>query len=437
MKKILFLLILFFCTNPHICFSKGISLIRDTEIESVLTSYAQKIFKAANLNPNNARVLIINDDSFNAFVAGGHTIFVHSGLLTQSNHVDDLMFVLSHETGHIAGGHITRGMGALEQANATALISTILGGLVAVAGRPDAGVAVMMGGNTSAAGLYTSYRQTEESSADRIAADIMQKTGYSMQGFQNTMKLIKMQDRLTPQDEWNYLRTHPLSQNRVSALSRFLKNPQPLHEDIRFDLIKAKLIGFLYPPYHTFDVFKNQNTLPALYALSIAHYRNRNLSQSLKIIDQLIKAKPNYPYFYELKAQFLFETGQIEPAITYYDKALEFISKAPLMKLSLAQALLETNSQTNASRAISELKQVLSYDSQIPFAWQLLATAYERTNQTHLIPYAMAELYLTHKDIKSAQKMAKKALTTLQKESPEYIRSQDILSLSIPKKSNF
>lgn len=437
MKKFLFLLILFFCTLSNICAAKGISLIRDTEIESVLTSYAQKIFKAANLNPNNARVLIINDDSFNAFVVGGHTIFVHSGLLTQSNHVDDLMFVLSHETGHIAGGHITRGIGALEQANATALISTILGGLVAVAGRPDAGVAVMMGGNTSAAGLYTSYRQTEESSADRIAADIMQKTGYSMLGFQNTMKLIKMQDRLTPQDEWNYLRTHPLSQNRVSALSRFLKNPQPLHEDIRFELIKAKLIGFLYPPYHTFDVFKNQNTLPALYALSIAHYRNRNLNQSLKIIDQLIKAKPNFPYFYELKAQFLFETGQIEPAITYYDKALEFISKAPLIRLSLAQALLETNSQTNASRAISELKQVLSYDSQIPFAWQLLATAYERTNQTHLIPYAMAELYLTHKDIKSAQKMAKKALTTLSKESPEYIRSQDILSLSIPKKSNF
>ena len=437
MKKILFSLILFFLTIPHICFAKGISLIRDTEIEGVLTSYAQKIFKAANLNPNNARVLIINDDSFNAFVAGGQTIFVHSGLLTQSNHVDDLMFVLSHETGHIAGGHITRGIGALEQANATALISTILGGLVAVAGRPDAGVAVMMGGNTSAAGLYTSYRQTEESSADRIAADIMQTTGYSMLGFQNTMKLIKMQDRLTPQDEWNYLRTHPLSQNRVSALSRFLKNPKPLHEDIRFELIKAKLIGFLYPPYHTFDVFKNQNTLPALYALSIAHYRNRNLTKSLSIIDQLIKAKPNYPYFYELKAQFLFETGQIEPAITYYDKALQFISKAPLIRLSLAQALLETNSQTNASRAVNELKQVLNKDNQIPFAWQLLATAYERTNKTHLIPYAMAELYLTHKDIKSAQKMAKKALTTLSKESPEYIRSQDILSLSIPKKSNF
>ena len=434
MKKILSILILFFLILPKVCLAQSVSLIRDTEIENVLNSYAQKIFKSAHLDPKNARVLIINDDSFNAFVAGGQTIFVHSGLITQSTHVDDLIFVLSHETGHIVGGHVTRGIGALEQANATALISTILGGLVAVAGRPDAGVAVMMGGNSSAAGLYTSYRQTEESSADRVAADIMKKTGYSMLGFQNTMKLIKMQDRLTPQDEWNYLRTHPLSQNRVSALLRFLKNPKPLHEDIRFELIKAKLIGFLYPPYHTFDLFKNQNTLPALYALSIAHYRNRNLTKSLSIIDQLIKSKPNYPYFYELKAQFLFETGQVEASIQYYDNALKFISSAPLIRLSLAQALLETNSTNNAQRAITELNQVLSKDNQIPFAWQLLATAYERTNQSHLIPYVMAELYLTNKDIKSAQKMAKKALLTLKKESVEYIRAQDILSLSLPKK---
>lgn len=437
MKKFLFTLLFILFLHPIDCFSKGISLIRDTEIENVLTSYAQKIFKVANLNPTQARVLVVNDGSFNAFVAGGHTIFVHTGLITQSKYVDDVMFVLSHETGHITGGHITRGIGALEQANATALISTILGGLVAVAGRPDAGIAVMMGGNSSAAGLYTSYRQTEESAADRTAADIMQKTGYSMLGFQNTMKLIKMQDRLMPQDEWSYLRTHPITQNRINALERFLKNPQPTHKDIRFDLIKAKLIGFLYPPESTFNIYKGQNTLASYYAYAIAHYRNRNLNQSLAFIDKLIEAKPDYPYFYELKGQFLLETGQLEPAIHYYDNALKYISNAPLIRLSLAQALLETTHTNNAKRAIKELKQVLESDEKIPFAWQLLATAYEQTNQQELIPYVMAERYVAYKDIKSAKKMAQKALKTLKKGSPEYVRAQDILSLSLPKESRF
>ncbi len=437
MKKFLFTLLLVLFLHPINSFATGISLIRDTEIENVLTSYAQKIFKAAHLNPKLARILVVNDPSFNAFVAGGHTIFVHTGLITQSQHVDDIMFVLSHETGHITGGHITRGIGALEQANATALISTILGGLVAVAGRPDAGIAVMMGGNSSATGLYTSYRQTEESAADRTATDIMQKMGYSMLGFQNTMKLIKMQDRLMPQDEWSYLRTHPITQNRINALERFLKNPLPIHKDSRFDLIKAKLIGFLYPPESTFDIYKEQNTLASYYARAIAHYRNRNLNHSLTLIDKLIEAKPDYPYFYELKGQFLLETGQLEPAIHYYDNALKYISNAPLIRLSLAQALLETADTNNAKRAIKELKLVLESDNNIPFAWQLLATAYERTNQKHLIPYVMAERYVAYHDIKSAQKMAQKALQNLKKGSPEYVRAQDILSLSLPKEPSF
>lgn len=412
------------------CFAQSVSLIRDTEIEGVLNTYTQKIFKTANLDPKNARVMIVNDDSFNAFVAGGHTIFVHTGLITQAKSVDDLIFVLSHETGHIVGGHITRGISAYEQAKTTALISTILGGLVAVAGRPDAGIAVMMGGSHSATGLYTSYRQTEESSADRIAVDILDKMHYSMLGFSNTMKLFKIQDRLAPQDEWSYLRTHPVTQNRINALERFLKNPLPLKKDIRFELIQAKLIGFLYPPRQTFDIFKNREDIPALYAKSIAFYRNRELEKSLNLIDRLIALKPTFPYFYELKAQFLLETSQIKPAIQYYKKALQYIQNAPLIRLSLAQALLQEESSQNAQEAIYELKQVIDSNADIPFAWQLLATAYERTQKQAFIPYAMAELYRTQKDMKNARRMAQKAIENLPKESIEYQKAQDILALN-------
>ncbi len=435
MKKRLIFCFFSLLLFSHTAFGEKISLIRDTEIEGVLKTYVQKIFKAANLDPKHAKVRVINDESFNAFVAGGQTIFIHTGLITQSQYIDDLIFVLAHETGHIAGGHVTRGLGVYEQANVTALISTILGGLVAVAGRPDAGIAIMMGGNSSATGLYTAYRQTEESSADRIAVDILKKTGYSMSGFANTMKIIKMQDRLTPQDEWNYLRTHPLTQDRINALERFYANPKPLHQDIRFELIKAKLIGFLYPPQRTFDIYINKNTLPALYAKAIALYKNRNLQQSLSVLDKLIKNKPDYPYFYELKAQFLLETGQIDEAIFYYDKALQYISFAPLIRLSLAQALLEKQDAPSAKRAIDELKSVLTYDANIPFAWQLLATAYERTGNKSYIPYAMAELYRTQNNLKNAKKSAKKALTTLPKESTEYHKAEDILALEEEKLS--
>ena len=427
--KILFIFCLSFLFSIT-SFAQNLSLIRDTEIEGVLLSYVQKLFKAADLPVQKAKVVLVNDQDLNAFVVGGHTIFIHSGLITQSQNVDDLIFVLAHETGHIVGGHVTRGIEAYEKAQTTALISTILGGLVAVAGRPDAGIAVMMGGSNSAGALYTSFRQTDESAADRIAADIMKKTNYSMGGFLNTMKLIRMQDRLTPVSEWNYLRTHPLTQERVNALERFTQNPLPFKKDIRFELIKAKLIGFLYPPQRVFDIYQNHNTLPALYAKAIAYYRNRELDKSLSLLDTLIKSKPDFAYFYELKAQFLFETSHIKEAIQYYTKALKYIKNAPLIRLSLSQALLQTEEKSNSVLAINELKQVLNSDSEIPFAWQLLATAYDRTNQKALRDYAMAELYRTKKDYKNAEKMAQKALKQLKKGTLEYNKADDIIALS-------
>lgn len=428
MKKVfvcVLLILLLITTHPVY----ALSFIRDTEVESVLTTYVRNIFKQVGLNPKNARVIIVNDDSINAFVAGGQTIFIHTGLITQVKNVDDIMFVLAHETGHIVGGHITRGQGIYSKARTTALISTILGGLVAVAGRPDAGIAVMMGGSSSAAGIFTAYQQTEESAADRTAVDILNKTHYSMLGFSNTMKIIQAQDRLNSNNEMTYLRTHPMTQDRVKALNRFLENPLPLKKDTRFELIQAKLIGFLYPPQRTLDIYRNKNDLAANYARAIALYRSRQLQASLTLIDSLIAQKPDYPYFYELKAQFSLESGLIDQAITYYEKALQLMPQAPLMRLSLAQALLETNSSTNAQKAIHHLKEIIAKDDNIPFAWQLLATAYERTNQQNEILYAMAELYRTQGDIKSAKKMAEKALKKLKKGTPVYQRTQDILHL--------
>ena len=150
---------------------QAISLIRDTEVEEAILTWVKNIFKAANLEPENARIMLVNDPSINAFVAGGQTIFVHTGLITQSKALDDLMFVLSHETGHIVGGHVTRGMTAYKNAQTATLISTILGGVIAVAsGRPDAGIAVMVGSQSSALGSFLTYRQTEESSADLCKA---------------------------------------------------------------------------------------------------------------------------------------------------------------------------------------------------------------------------------------------------------------------------
>ncbi|MBQ9738305.1 MAG: M48 family metalloprotease, partial [Alphaproteobacteria bacterium] len=86
MKYILTFIFGFLCAvNVH---ADNLSVIRDSEVEDVLTGMARRIFTAAGLNPQNAEIVLVNDDSINAFVAGGQTIFVHSGLITKAKSPD-------------------------------------------------------------------------------------------------------------------------------------------------------------------------------------------------------------------------------------------------------------------------------------------------------------------------------------------------------------
>lgn len=407
--------------------ASALSIIRDTEVESVLLSYVQQIFKAAGLNPQNAEVILINDPSLNAFVAGGQSIFIHTGLIMQANTVDDVMFVLSHETGHIIGGHIVRGYEEYKTAQKTALISSVIGGLLAAAGgRPDAGVAIMMGSHASALGMFTAYRQSEESAADRTAVDIMQKTGYSMSGFQNIMTVIRKQERLNTREDGGYLRTHPLTQTRLNDLSYFLKNPAPTHQDEAFLMSQAKLFAFLSPPEQTLNKYRGK-TIVDKYARAIAMYRKNEIQTAFNIVEELIKEEPTTPYFYELKGQFYFETSALQQAVSAYQKAIELKPNAPLILLSLAQVLLETDDRANAEKAVRYLENALHRSPDLSEGWRLLAIGYDRTAQYPKIPYAMAEYYSSIGKIKEAKKEAGKALKTLPPETPAAQRMKDLL----------
>ena len=430
MKRIFLILVALFWGTSS---AGAVSVIRDTETEALLLGYIRPIFTAAGLDPENAEVVIINDPSINAFVAGGQTIFVHTGLLLKTQAPDEVVFVLSHETGHIVGGHIVRGYQALQNAQTTALISTVLGGVLAVAGgRPDAGIAVMMGGQTSAMGLFTKYRQTEESSADRIAVDIIQKLGYSMAGFEGVMKTIKSDERLNSGEGDLYLRTHPMTQTRIDELKRFLKNPKPLHGDPAFDLVKAKLHGFLDSPDKVLQSYSG-NTSADKYARAIAFYRKNDFQTAFDLIDQLISEQSDNPYFYELKGQLLFETGQLEAARQAYQKAYRLKPDATLIQLSYAHVLLELGDMQNAHVAEERLKYIVGREPDESFGWQLLAKAYDRQNKKWEAEYAMTEYERAIGKTAQAQQRARRIIDVFSDNPIITQKLQDIIDMEIPK----
>ncbi len=422
--KTLFLAVLVFLTLP----AQALSVVRDAEIEETVTGWVQKIFEAVNLPPENAQIVLINDPSVNAFVAGGQTIFVHTGLFTNATSIDDVMFVLSHETGHIVGGHITRGISAMERTQTATLISTILGGVLAVAaGRPDAGIAVMMGSQGAALGQFLSYRQTEESSADRTAVDVMHKTGYSMQGFENIMQNLRRLERLNAEDT-GYLRTHPMTQSRMNDLERFTKNAADTQQAPSFERVKAKLSGFTEKPADVLAHFKG-DSFADKYARAIALYRQHKLSESFALLDELIKENPNDAYLYEMKGQFSFEKGLTEQAIENYEKANRLKPHTPLIELALAQSYLEKPDKALAKKALPILMRATTNEPDLALGWRLMATAHNRLGDDLASEYAMAEYERTQDKLKAAQKRAEKLNKKITPTTAYYQKVQDILAL--------
>src|ERR1700716_104916 len=156
--------------------AKGPPVIRDAEAEQLLREYTRPILRAAGLEKQNIQIVIINDNTFNAFVADGRRIFVNYGAIMQSETPNQIIGVLAHETGHLAGGHLAKMREQIAQAQTQMIIAMLLGAGALVAGarsgNSDRGLS-----NVGAASIAApkevirrtllSYQRQQEENADR------------------------------------------------------------------------------------------------------------------------------------------------------------------------------------------------------------------------------------------------------------------------------
>ena len=103
------------------------SILRDAETEMLFRDMSRPIVAAAGLRPENVQIVLINDKSINAFVAGGQIVYIHSGLITAADNANQVQGVIAHELGHITGGHIIRFNEGVQAATGIMLLSLLLG----------------------------------------------------------------------------------------------------------------------------------------------------------------------------------------------------------------------------------------------------------------------------------------------------------------------
>jgi predicted Zn-dependent protease len=417
--------------------SGGPSVLRDSETELMFKDVSRPLIEAAGLDPANVNVVLLTDPEINAFVAGGQTVYIQSGLIQAADNVNQLQGVIAHELGHVAGGHSIRLGDGVRQATGLTYATMVLGALALLAGAGDAAMGVMMAGQQAAMTQFLAFTRTQEASADAAAVKYLHAAGISGKGMLQFFDKLQHQEyRLAIYSKDSYDRTHPLSSERIQAIQQAFKSDaawdKPVDPDLeaRFERVKAKLYGFVNPAQAVIKYPESDQSIPAHYARAYAYHMSSYPQKAESEANALLAAMPHDPFFLELKGQILLEGGKPAEAIAPLREATERSGNMPLIAAMLGHALVATDDPSNFAEAKQVLKAAVARDNQDPFAWYQLGVIYAHEGDEGRAALATAERSNLQDEPRLALNSATAAMKSIPVGSPDYLRAQDIAMVS-------
>jgi predicted Zn-dependent protease len=428
----------------HSAAAQGIDIIRDAEIERVLRTYEDPILNAAGIDPHTIKVYLVNDPEINAFATQSpvpgeaESIFVNAGTFLQLNTPNQIIGILAHETGHVAGGDIVRGQEAMRKAMIPMLLGMALGAAAAVLGGGEAGMGIMALGEQAAQAQYFQFSRAQEGTADQRGQKYLLMTHQSGRGMLEVFsKFANMEAEYTFGRNTPLISDHPLSRERIGLLQQLVDaspykdvkdSPEAVHE---FHLIQAKLAGFLDKVPTALARYPVSDTSEeAHYARAIAYFREPDMKNALAEANTLVTINPKNPYFWEVLGQIYVEMAQPQNGILPYQKSVDLAPNEPLLRLSLAAAEIATGKPQFAKPALDNLKIVLQQENNNTFAWYEAAQAYSDTGDEPMANLSTAELDYNVGNFPAAAHFATLAQHRLAAGSPNWQRATDILAVA-------
>ncbi|MHA7772510.1 M48 family metalloprotease [Roseibium sp. M-1] len=430
---------------PATAQGRSLPLVRDAETEDLLKDYAAPIFKAAGIANSEPEIILVNDKTFNAFVPDSRRMFINIGVLLEAETPSEVIGVIAHESGHIAGRHLVRLRTAATNAQIISVIGMILGAGAAAAGAASGSGQVASGGGALIVGAggvgqrsLLSYQRSEEASADRAALRYLNATGQSARGMLKTFERMAEQQMFTKKFADPYAQSHPMAQDRYNSLlneaqqSKYFDQPDDYVLQYRHDLVRAKLFAFTSHPSATLRAYPRSDKSPAAqYARAIAAMKS-NGKAAVKEIDALIRTQPNNPFYYELKGQALIEGGDPKGAIAPFRKALSFKPNEPQFLTWLGYALVASNEKSYLPEAESVLKQAIQRDRNSGVAYSQLAIAHGRQGERAEADLATAKGLMVVGDFEAARRYAARAQKSLKHGTPAWLQADDIVAYKPP-----
>ncbi|HMM53852.1 MAG TPA: M48 family metalloprotease [Candidatus Desulfobacillus sp.] len=374
------------------------SYIDDVEVTAYLNALGARLSAATPETGQNFEFFVLRDATLNAFALPGGYIGVHSGLIQAAQSESELAGVLSHEIAHVTQKHLARMMGRQNQAQVAQWLAMAVA-VLAARSNSDLSQAAMVTG--AAAGVQTmlNYSRDFEREADRVGIQTLDRAGFDVRGMASFFERLQKFGRLYENNAPGYLRTHPLTTERISDIENRILQTQyrQVADSVDFQLVRAKLRATQGDAGEAAADFaaqlrerKFQSEIAARYGLAAAQLRLRNFAAAQAQVAELRRLKTASPMVDNLAADVRKAAGDFDGALAIYREARARHSRNKALLYGQIDALLAAGQAQAALKTASEELQLTPSDAPLHGLQARSYAALGKRLQQHR---AQAELY--------------------------------------------
>jgi beta-barrel assembly-enhancing protease len=383
-----------------------VSYLDDAELEDYLNTLGNRLVSASTLRGQEFTFFLLKDPSINAFAMPGGYIGVHTGLLMAAQTESELASVLAHEIGHVAQRHIARQMAAQSNATVTMLASLLVAILASRVPNSQMSEAAVVAGQAAAIQNQLSYSRDFEREADRVGFQTLEAAGFDVQGMPAFFERLQRANRLNESNAPSYLRTHPLTIDRISDMQNRAQNVKyrQVVDSPEFTLVRTKLEATSGTPaeavarYTARTGTREVDQMIKFYGLARAQLRANAPPEAARALDALRALKVSSPMIEGLAAEVASVQGKYADAARICRDGRAHYPRSHALLYCEIDAYLDGKTP---QQALDKLRDLI-FNTQDDRLYAFQARAYEALNQPAQQHRALAEMYVLRGNVSAA-----------------------------------
>ena len=403
-------------------------VVRDVPTTEYIQTLGNRLAVASGkTNRLDFTFFVINDDQINAFAIPGGYVGINVGLIEAMHREEQLAGVVAHEVAHVTQRHHARAF-AIGNQYSIRTAATILAAILIGQASSEAGQAALAAGMAANQHSAVNFTRTNEMEADRIGIEILTNALYNPAAMAESFAILRRQNSLnTSRGALQYLRTHPLDENRI-AEAKDRANMLPAQADAPqadFQFFKARLAVLSTQDkgqlLRTFQArFVTKPTVETTYGIALLHLEANRLDEALVYLDKLRDITPTHPLAELSRAKVLEEKGDLDASLAL----LETLHTNYPERFSVVEKLVDLQTrQRRLSEAMQITKQYLRrITNPNPLAWRQLASLQQRLGQQAASHESLARYFTGLNELGRAQSQLKLALQHVEPKSKDELR---------------